>query len=375
MLLPMLNGPVATVDLAALGHNLASIRAAARGAPVMAAIKADGYGHGAVAVARALVDQGVRWFGVATPEEAITLREAGVTGGILVFSPVHHGHSLRRLVAAGVSLTVPDEEALRSLQAAQTQGTAHVHLKVDTGMGRLGRPWQEAPSLARAIEGTDGVELEGVWTHFARSDERDPDATDRQLEAFEAALGALRRDGIEAGIRHASNSAAIFLHPAARYDMVRPGIALYGYHASDVVEAAAPRLAPVMRLDAPVTFVKRVEAGTAISYDGQWRAAAPTTVATVRFGYADGYPRQLSGKGWASVNGATVRLAGRVCMDQMMFDVGELEVLPGDVVTLFGGPGPDAEALARAAGTISYELFTRITGRVTRRYRSAGDEG
>lgn len=368
MLRPMLDGPVATIDLEALAFNLARVRAAAPSAGLLVAIKANAYGHGAETVAPFLEARGVSWFGVATPTEAFALRDAGVAAGILLFSPVHDATLLQRLVDAGVSLTVTDLGSLDALRAAKVPGTARVHLKVDTGMGRLGRPWQETLGLARFIGRMRDAQLEGVWTHFARSDEADAAPTDAQLEAFDAALDALSADGIEPGLRHAANSAAIFLYPRSHYDLVRPGIALYGFHSSDVVAARVKDLRPVMRLEAPVTFVKRVAAGDTVSYGGQWRSHGATTIATVRVGYADGYPRQLSGRGWASLHGVTVPVAGRVCMDQLMLDAGDLDVSPGDTVTLWGGRGPDPEELARAALSISYELFTRLSHRVERRY-------
>ncbi len=369
MLTDMLSGPVATIDLAALEHNLERVRAHLPGrTAVLAAVKADAYGHGAVPVARHLEGRGVAWFGVATPEEALALRDGGVTSRILVFGPVHHRGALARLLDAGVALTVADEDSLEALRAARAGVIARVHLKVDSGMGRLGLPWRRAAELARRVDGDAGMVLEGVWTHFARSDEASRDATEAQIDAFGRALAALARDGITPALRHAANSAAVFAYPDAHLDLVRPGIALYGYHSSDVVAALEPGLRPAMRLQAPVTFVKRVPAGTPVSYGGQWRAERDTTVATLRIGYGDGYPRRLSGQGTVHLLGATLPVAGRVCMDQIMVDAGDLEVRPGDVATVWGPPAPDAEILGRRAGTVAYELLTRVSPRVARRY-------
>ncbi len=365
-----LDGPVATVDLQALEHNLGRIRRRLSGGTrVLAAVKADGYGHGAVTVARRLAERGVRWFGVATPEEAFALRAAGVSGDILLFGPAYRADTLRRLADEAVAVTLADGAGLEAAQAAGTARPLRLHLKVDTGMGRLGAPWQDAAALARRVERSPGLELEAVWTHFARSDESDRAPTLAQLERFERVLDALRADGITPPLRHAANSAAVFGFPEAHYDLVRPGIALYGYHSADAVQALEAGLRPVMRLQAPVTFFKRVPAGTAVSYGGTWVAPHETNIATVRIGYADGLPRLLSNRGSASLRERSLPIVGRVCMDQLLLDVGDLEVTPGEVVTLWGPPGPDAQSVARLADTISYELLTGVSPRVPRRYR------
>jgi len=367
---PALDGPLATVDLRALEHNLARLRDRLRpGTRVLAAVKADAYGHGAAAVASRLHAAGVTWFGVATAAEALALRDAGIGDDILLFSPVYHAATLRRLAAADIALTLADARGLEALRSARAARPLRAHLKVDTGMGRLGLPWQRAAEVARSAERAGEVDLEGVWTHLARADEPGRAPTLAQLERFENLLDGLRRDGIEPPLRHAANSAAVLAYPEAHYQLVRPGIALYGYHSGDAVAALEPELRPVMTLQAPVTFVKRVAAGTAVSYGGTWQADRETTIATVRTGYADGYPRLLSSKGTAVLHGRQVGVVGRVCMDQLMLDAGDMEVRPGDTVTLWGPPpGPTAESLARSIGTISYELLTRVSPRVPRAY-------
>ena len=364
-----IDGPVATIDLGALEHNLGRLRSRLQPTTgVLAAVKADGYGHGAVRVARRLVAAGVRWFGVATAAEALALRSAGIDADILLFGPLHDPATLRQLIHADVALTLVDETGLAALRAAGGERGVRVHLKVDTGMGRLGLPFAGAAELARAADAAPEVELEGVWTHLARADEPGRAPTLAQLERFDRLLHALREDGIEPRWRHAANSAGLIAFPEAHYDLVRPGIALYGYPSSDAVAALEHELRPVMRLEAPVTFAKRVSAGTPVSYGGTWAADRETTIATVRAGYADGYPRLLSSKGVATLRGHRVEVVGRVCMDQLMVDAGDLDVRPGDSVTLWGPPGPGAEALARSIGTIAYELLTRVSSRVSRRY-------
>jgi alanine racemase len=365
----MSEAPVAHVDLDAIRHNLARVRARiAEGAKVLAAVKADAYGHGLAPVSRALEAAGVAFFGVATPAEAMALREAGVRAGVLLLSPVREPATIARLVEADVSLTATDAASLDAYARADAPGQHRLHLKVDTGMGRLGRPWRDAAELAKAIDRRPNWLLEGVWTHFAASDDEDRSYTLGQIAAYRNALEALEAAGLTPALRHAANSAAIVAYPEAEFDMVRPGICLYGYHSSDVVAALEPDLRPAMRLAAPVTFVKRVAAGTSVSYGNLWRAPQATTVATVRIGYADGYPRPLSGNAWVSILGERRPVVGRVCMDQIMVDVGDLDVAPGDEVTLWGPPGPDAERLARAIGTVSYELLTGVGTRVERAY-------
>lgn len=362
--------PAAVIDLAAIGANLAAVRSLIQpGTQVLAAVKANAYGHGLVPVALRLQQLGVNWFGVATPGEALALREAGVTAGVLLLGPLQGTSTITALADAGVSVTVPGEEALATLAAADLPKPLSVQIAVDTGMARLGRPATETVDLAARVLTHSRLQLDGVWTHFADSDSPDRDFTFGQIRQFELALKALTAAGIQVPLVHAANSAAIVAHPEAHFQMVRAGIVLYGHHASEHIEELSPPLQQAMRLEAPITFVKRVAAGTPVSYGGLWRAPADTTIATVRIGYADGYPRQLTGKGWVSVRGQRCVVAGRVCMDQLMIDVGHLpDVTPGERVTLWGPGGPNAERLAHSFGTVSYELLTGVGERVPRVY-------
>ena len=357
--------PTATVSLDALRHNVARVRSHLQPeTQLLAAVKANAYGHGAVRVARHFAACGVTHFGVATAGEALELRAGGVTRPILIFSPVYQ--NIPELVDYDVSLTVADTH---SLDAAKVSGVrAKVHLKVDTGMGRLGLGWREAVELAKHVDAAENLVLEGVWTHFAASDEADRAFTEGQLEAFTLFLESLREHGIGPGLVHAANSAGVFAYPEAHFDLVRPGIALYGYHSSEVVAVLEKDLQPALTLTAPVTFVKRVKAGTPVSYSGLWTAPRDTTVATVRVGYADGYPRLLTNKGEVGFKGELKPVAGRVCMDQTMVDVGDAEVEVGNRVTLFGPGGLDAETLAGRVGTISYDLLVSLSSRVERVY-------
>ena len=357
--------PSATIDLGALAGNVATLRR--RLAPeteLLAAVKANAYGHGAVPVARKLQSYGVSWFGVATVDEALELREAGVSGRILLFSPVWD--RVDELAANDVTLVVTDE---RDLEAACGSGSdLKIHLKVDTGMGRLGHDSRQAVYLAEKIDRATKLALEGVWTHLACADEVDPAYTERQLERFDELLNTLRVQGIEPPVRHAANSAGVIAHQRSHFDLVRPGIGLYGYHASRHVESLEPNLKPILTVSAPVTFVKRVREGTAVSYGATWQARRDTTVATVRYGYADGYPRLLGNRAAVNVQGEFRPVVGRVCMDQLMVDVGDLVVRAGERVILFGPDGPTAQDLAEQVGTISYELLTSVAPRVKRSY-------
>ena len=365
-----MDGPTLTVDLAALRHNLRLLRARTRsGVALLAAVKADAYGHGVDAVAPALERAGVDAFGVATADEALGLRTAGVRARVLLFGPVRS--RIAALVEAGVELTVTDEASLAALEGARPPAPARVHLKLDTGMGRLGAPAERALALARAVERSPWCELAAVWTHLACADEPDADDPDgltaRQLRRFETALAGLAEAGVEVPLAHAANSAATLRLPHAHYGMVRPGIALYGHDPT----SGAAALRPVATLQAPVTFVKRVSRGESVSYGATWHAPRDTVVATVRLGYADGYPRAAGNVAEASLHGVRVPVAGRVCMDQLMLDVGAVRgvVAVGDEVTFHGPEGPSAAALAASVGTISYELLTRMSApRVERRY-------
>ena len=362
----------AEVDLGAIRRNVNRLRARAKpGTEALVAVKANAYGHGLVPVARALASAGVGWFGVATPEEALALRAAGVPGRILLFGPVR-GPALPRLLAAGADLTVCDEDDVMSVLKAlpAEAGPARLHLKVDSGMGRLGRRPDEAADVALRVAGDERLRLTGLWTHFACADEPSRGLTERQIATFDAVAADLADRGVRPELRHAANSAGVLAFPGAHYDLIRPGLSVYGYPPGPELADAAAGLEPALRWTAPVAFVKRVRAGEAVSYGHRWTAASDTNVATVRVGYGDGYPRALTNVGVATVAGRTGRVVGTVCMDQLMLDVGDAEVAVGDEVVLMGPGGPGADALAERVGTIAYELLTGVGARVLRRYRT-----
>jgi len=345
-------------------HNVAAIRGRlARTTQVMAVVKANAYGHGIVPVARAALEAGASWLGVARVEEARTLRGAGITAPVLVFGPAT-SEEMAELAAQQVSFSVFSRRMLEAAREAASQATygIAVHLEVDTGMGRVGFPPEEAPVIAELIATTPGLHLEGVFTHFATADE-DPAFARMQLHRFKAVLGTLEAAGYRVPFRHAAASAATFVMPDAHFDLVRVGIALYGLSPG----VPAPALRRALRLVAEVIQVKRVPEGTPIGYGSAYRTRRTTTIATVPVGYADGIPRAFSRQGVAFVRGARVQYAGWVCMDALMLDVGDLPVEEGDEVELLG-PNVPAEEVARAVGTIPYEVVSRLASRLPRVY-------
>ena len=363
-------GPRATVDLGTIVHNARRLRAELGGTTqLMVAVKANAYGHGLAPVATALEADGVGWFGVATADEAAALRAAGIEGRILVFGPLR-GDALATAVAADADLTVcdvDDVDAVADAMQGRHAERARLHLKIDTGMGRLGGTPDEAVTVAERIEAT-GLRFEAAWTHFARADEPSSGRTTAQLARFREALDALAAAGRTPHLRHAANSGALLADGATHFELVRPGISVYGYPPGPELAEAASGLVPALTLDAPVVFVKRLAAGEAVSYGQRWTAPRATTIATVRIGYADGYPRALTNLGDAALRGVRCRVVGTVCMDQLMLDVGDTKVQVGDRAVLFGPDGPRADDLAERIGTIAYELLTRVGERVERWY-------
>lgn len=370
-------GPRATVDLQAIVRNVRHLRARLTDATdLLAAVKANAYGHGLVPVARALAADGVGWFGVATASEAAALRAAGIEARILVFGPLRDD-ALATALAADADLTVcdvDDVEAVANAVRARAGGVARLHLKIDTGMGRLGRPPREAVAAADRIEAS-GQRFEAAWTHFARADEPSSGLTEVQLARFHEALDALAAADRRPRLRHAANSGALLARDDAHFDLVRPGISVYGHAPGPELSHAVERLVPALTLDAPVVFVKRVAPGDTVSYGQRWTAPRETTVATIRIGYGDGYPRALTNLGDATLRGVRCRVVGTVCMDQLMLDVGDLPVRVGDRAILFGADAPRADDLAERIGTIPYELLTRVGDRVERVYSGTDRSG
>jgi alanine racemase len=363
----------AEIDLAAVRANVETMRAVAAPASLCAVVKAGGYGHGAVPVAQAALDAGATWLAVAQVPEALELRAAGITAPVLLLSQPRLDE-IAAAVAADLRVAAYDERFLEALSAESTAASTvtRVHLKVDTGMHRVGAPARDLVGLARAVDSCPGLALEGVWTHCAVADEPENPFTAQQLERFDAAVEALGAAGIAVPMRHAANSAAALTHPASRYDLVRCGIALYGM-------PPAPRLAgrvalePVLRLASEVSHIQLVAAGEGISYGHRYRPERDTVVATVPVGYADGVFRSLPEAGQeVLIGGRRARMAGVVTMDQLMVDCGPgSRVVPGDEVVLLGAQGKERitpDEWAQRLGTISYEVVCALGDRVERRY-------
>ncbi len=366
------------VDLEAIADNVASLKEHAGRAEVMAVVKADAYGHGLLPSARAALRGGATWLGVAQLAEALALREGGVGAPVLSWLHVP-GMDFRPALRAGVDLGVPAVWALEEIATAarETGITARVQLKADTGLGRngaYGSDWDTLVDRARRLEATGALTVTGLFTHFAYADAPDHPTVRHQQEVFAEAVRLAERAGCRPEVRHMSNSAATLTTPQAAWDMVRPGLSVYGLSpVPDLGDPAHFGLIPAMTLGCDLAMVKRVPAGQGVSYGHTYTTARETTLANVPMGYGDGIPRHASNVGPVSIGGTRHTISGRVCMDQFVVDVGPDQVVrAGDELVLFG-PGthgePTAEDWARAVGTISYEIVTRVGARVPRLYR------
>ena len=354
------------IDLGAIANNVRALRACVpEHAMLLAVVKADAYGHGAVQVSRTALEAGASWLAVARASEGQTLRQAGIDAPILILGAPNE-EEMATAAACGLTLTVctPEHIRLADQAASEANVTLDCHLKLDTGMGRIGaRDERDVRAVLDALQGTDRVRLTGAFTHFADADGDDMASAWEQLRRFEELLAFLP-DGL---IRHCANSAAIHrMMPRAAFDMVRMGVSLYGF---PPVETDCP-LKPAMSWQAAVSHVKAVQPGDTVSYGRTWSAPRETRVATVTCGYGDGYHRAASGKAQAILHGHRVPVIGRICMDQMMLDVTGLpDVRPGDMATLMGTDGSEtitADELASWAGTISYEILLSAQERVDR---------
>lgn len=370
------------IDLDAIGQNVRALKnITSRRAKFMAVVKADGYGHGAVAVAEKALESGADWLGVARLDEATALRNAGLCAPILIFGMVPLSQvvdlSKRDLVATVYSL---DMAKAFSEMALEKGMCIRAHLKVDTGMGRVGILPDErgfsrgnpggAVSEVEQMILLPGLKIEGMYTHFAAADCKDRAYTEYQLRVFNAFVEDLKQVGIEFSIYHAANSAAIIDYPESHFDMVRAGISIYGLSPSHEVDISNIGLLPAMAWKARVTHVKKVKKGFPVSYGMTCKTEKDTVIATVSVGYADGFSRRLSSRGTVLVRGMKAPLLGRVCMDQTLIDVGHIPgVEPGDEVVLIGTQGKcrvSADDLALLLDTINYEVVSSLTGRVTR---------
>jgi alanine racemase len=361
------------VDLAAIRHNVRLLRNAAPGAGLMAVVKADGYGHGMVPVARAAVEAGASALGVCTLAEALELRQAGITAPVLAWLLVP-GLPLADGVAADVDLSVASLPQLAELVTAATRAgrPARAHLKIDTGLGRGGATRWDWPALVEAAgkaQADGALEVAGVWSHLAYADAPRHPMIDQQLAAFHEALAIAERFGVHPTFRHLANSAPTLTRPDTHFNLVRPGLSVYGL---SPVAGETFGLRPAMTMRARVMLTKRVPAGQGVSYGHTYHTRQETTLAVLPVGYADGIPRAASNAGPVRLAGRNRTIAGRVCMDQLVLDCGDDPVASGDVAVLFGSGedgGPTADDWAEVVGTINYEVVTRIGGpRVPRVY-------
>jgi alanine racemase len=364
------------VELPAIRHNVRVLREHT-GTPVMTVVKADGYGHGLLPAARAAREGGAAWLGVATLDEALSLREGGDTGRVLCWLAVP-GEDYAAAIEADVDVTVYSEVELAEVVAAAGDRTARVQVKVDTGLSRGGAPretWHDLFAALSDLEREGRIRVTGVWSHLACSDEPDHPANDAQEAAFEDALALAASAGLEPEVRHLANSAAAILRPSSRYDLVRCGLASYGL---DPAPGHSPDLGlvPAMTVLATLAMTKEVGAGAGVSYGHTWTTERQSRLGLLPVGYADGVPRHAGNRAEVLVGGTRRPVRGRVCMDQLVVEVGPDDAA-GDQVCLFG-PGrlgePTAQEWAEWCETISYEIVTRIGGRFVRRWNDEGPD-
>ena len=371
----------AVINLDHIIHNLDCIRKLiGPEKKICAAVKADAYGHGSVEVSLKALAWGVDFLAVATVNEAVHLREAGINAPILLFGlPVNA--EIPDLVQYGLSPFVTDKSYAEKInrEAASQDRAIKVHVKIDTGMGRIGVLPEKAAALASYINQAENLILEGCCTHFPvsdSSDDGDVAFTRYQINLFQQAVQSIRKAGIDPGITHAANSGAILSYPEAHFDMVRPGICLYGYYPDAGMARAVP-FKPVMELVSRISFLKMVKKGSSVSYGRTWYSPRDTWIATVPVGYGDGYYRLLSNKGRVIIGGKSYPITGRICMDQFMVDLGpRTDVKLHDKVILFGPSegAMTAEDIAVMTGTIPYEVTCNVNKRVPRDFKERRNE-
>jgi alanine racemase len=357
------------VDLDAIAANVQTLKACAPDSILMAVVKANAYGHGVAQVAKAAVEAGAQWLGVASVEEGMEIRRAGISTTCLVLGHVQPGQADNALLY-DLRPTVYQMEVVQecSKWARAYRRKMDLHVKVDTGMGRIGLRPDEVVSFIKEVNSLPFVEVEGLFTHFAVADEPDNPATAEQLRRYDQVLNDLEAAGIKIKFRHTCNSAGIMLHPAGHYDMVRAGIAIYGLPPDPRVEWPVP-LKPALTWKTRISYIKEVEAGSPLGYGGTYRPAARERIATLPVGYADGLSRNLSNRGHLLLHGQPCPIVGRISMDQTLIRIPEgVEAKVGDDVIIIG-PGQPAHVMADLLGTINYEVVCDIGPRVPRFYR------
>lgn len=370
----------ARIDLDAVAYNMEQMKQSLEPqTKMMAVIKADGYGHGAVPIAEMLETKDYLWgFAVATLDEAVVLRTEGIKKPILVLGCVFPDQYLEML-KHDIRMNIYTEEMAEAISrmAAGEGLCAHMHIKLDTGMGRLGFDMSDSSVEAiTRISQLPNVEMEGIFTHFAKADETDKTFTEKQLRDFSEMTERLAENGVRFAYEHCANSAAIIDIKEANFDLVRAGISTYGLYPSEEVNKENVKLKPAMALKSHVAFVKEIHEGTPISYGGTFVSEKKMRIATIPVGYADGYPRSLSNKGWVLIRGKKAPIVGRICMDQFMVDVTDIDgVSFGDTVTLIGRDGNETitvEELGELSGRFNYEFVCDLGKRIPRVYVKNG---
>jgi len=361
----------AVINLRAVFHNIAKIRKRIGDKRhLMAVVKADGYGHGSVEVSRTGLESGADCLGVALPEEGQQLREAGIEVPILVLGLIHPSEA-SKVIDSSLEQTVCSLALAEALdqEARKASVRVNVHVKVDTGMGRIGVKPEDVYAFVERIQRLRNLNVRGVFTHLASADQADKTFSMRQIHVFDQMIREMQLKGVEIPLKHMANSAAILDLPESYYDLVRPGIMIYGHYPSEEVNRSV-KLQPAMTLKTKISFLKTVPPGTSISYGRAFITDNETTVATIPVGYGDGYSRLLSGRGEVLINGSRAPLVGRVCMDMCMIDVSQISnVKPGDEVILFG-EDLSVDEIAAIVGTINYEILCAVGKRVPRIYVS-----
>ncbi|MBG6107350.1 alanine racemase [Frigoribacterium sp. CG_9.8] len=358
--------PLATriVDHGAIARNIGRIREITA-TPILAVVKADGFGHGIIEVATTALRSGAAWLGIATVDEALALRSAGIDAPVLCWL-ADPWCDLRAAIAQDVTISCANVETLEAV--AVLGCTAEVHLELDTGMSRGGAGEENWNSLFTAAVASSSVRVTGLWSHLALATHAEPEATTAQVQSFERGVARARALGLAPGVLHLANSAGALEHPDTWFDLVRCGAALYGI---ETVVGRGHDLEPAMRVVSRVTQRKRISAGTGVSYNHDWVASADTTLVLVPVGYGDGIPRDLSHGGEVVIDGVRHPVVGAISMDQLIVDVGDAVVTLGDEVVLLGSPAagePDPQEWGAVTGTIAHEILTGLGGRMARRH-------
>jgi len=363
---------IAEIDLSAIAHNIQAIKAQVHPAQVMAVVKADAYGHGVIPISKTAIESGATYLGVALVEEGIELRNQGFLEPILVFGGAFK-HQLYDFFKYNLEVTVYSEDIAVALSelAEHFQKSIRVHVKVDTGMGRVGVGWEQAANFIEFISKLDGIELQGLYTHFATSDMRDKNYANLQFSRFILVIQQLEQKKINIPLKHAANSGAILDLPETYLDIVRPGVMLYGYYPSNETSESVP-IKPAMTLKSQVSYIKTVPENFSVSYGRKFVTSKPTRIATIPLGYADGYNRLLTNRAKVTIRGKKFPLIGSVCMDLVMADIGmEDDIQIEDEVILFGGKEKNAftiKEICQLLDTIPYEVTCWISKRVPRVY-------